>query len=79
MQYYYPPLVNFSAARFTQGVLILVFIVLYKLGDALVNNMSTPFCSRLPQTDIGAIQGGMGLIATIVGALAGGSFEQNWH
>jgi len=24
----------------------------------------------LPQTDIGAIQGGMGLIATIVGALA---------
>ena len=58
-----------------QGVLILVFIVLYKLGDALVNNMSTPFLLQtgFTQTDIGAIQGGMGLIATIVGALVGGA------
>ncbi len=61
-----------------RGVLILLFIVLYKLGDALVNNMSTPFL--LPktglgfsQTDIGTIQGGMGLLATIVGTLAGGA------
>ena len=61
-----------------RGVLILLFIVLYKFGDALVNNMSTPFL--LPktglgfsQTDIGAIQGGMGLLATIVGTLAGGA------
>ncbi len=61
-----------------RAVLILLFIVLYKFGDALVNNMSTPFL--LPktglgfsQTDIGAIQGGMGLLATIVGTLAGGA------
>lgn len=35
--------------------------------------MSTPFLLQtgFTQTDIGAIQGGMGLIATIVGALAG--------
>jgi MFS transporter, PAT family, beta-lactamase induction signal transducer AmpG len=58
-----------------QGVLILVFIILYKLGDSFVNNMSTPFLLQtgFTQTDIGAIQGGMGLIATIVGTLAGGS------
>jgi PAT family beta-lactamase induction signal transducer AmpG len=62
-----------------QGVikapLILIFIVLYKLGDSFVNNMSTPFLLQtgFTQTDIGAIQGGMGLIATIVGTLAGGS------
>ncbi|MBD1861429.1 MFS transporter [Trichocoleus desertorum] len=58
-----------------RGALILVFIVLYKLGDALVNNMSTPFLLKtgFTQTDIGAIQGGMGLLATIVGVLAGGA------
>jgi MFS transporter, PAT family, beta-lactamase induction signal transducer AmpG len=58
-----------------RGVLILGFIVLYKLGDALVNNMSTPFLLKtgFTQTDIGAIQGGMGLLATIVGVLAGGA------
>jgi PAT family beta-lactamase induction signal transducer AmpG len=68
----------FQRSGLVRGVLILLFIVLYKLGDALVNNMSTPFL--LPktglgfsQTDIGAIQGGMGLLATIVGTLAGGA------
>lgn len=68
----------FQRSGLLRGILILLFIVLYKLGDALVNNMSTPFL--LPntglgfsQTDIGAIQGGMGLLATIVGTLAGGA------
>lgn len=64
----------FQRSGFTRGALILVFIVLYKLGDALVNNMSTPFLLKtgFTQTDIGAIQGGMGLLATIVGTLVGG-------
>ncbi|MBD2566665.1 AmpG family muropeptide MFS transporter [Anabaena lutea] len=59
-----------------QALLTLLFIVLYKLGDSFVNNMSTPFLLQtgFTQTDIGAIQGGMGLIATIVGTLAGGAF-----
>lgn len=59
-----------------QAILILVFIVLYKLGDSLVNNMATPFLLQtgFTQTDIGAIQGGMGLLATIVGTLLGGAF-----
>jgi PAT family beta-lactamase induction signal transducer AmpG len=37
--------------------------------------MSTPFLLQtgFTQTDIGAIQGGMGLLATIVGTLAGGA------
>ncbi len=58
-----------------QGILILVFIVIYKLGDSLVKIMSTPFLLKtgFTQTDIGAIQGGMGLVATIVGTLAGGA------
>ena len=59
-----------------QGLMILAFITLYKLGDALAANMSTPFLLKIgfTQTDIGAIQGGMGLLATIVGTLAGGAF-----
>jgi PAT family beta-lactamase induction signal transducer AmpG len=65
----------FQRSGWLQGVLILVFIVLYKLGDSLAANMSTPFLLKIgfSQTDIGAIQGGMGLLATIVGALAGGA------
>ncbi len=57
------------------AILTLLFIVLYKLGDSFVNNMSTPFLLQtgFTQTDIGALQGGMGLIATIVGTLAGGA------
>jgi PAT family beta-lactamase induction signal transducer AmpG len=57
-----------------QALLILVFITLYKLGDALLSNMATPFLLTIgfTKTDIGAIQVGMGLIATIVGALVGG-------
>jgi PAT family beta-lactamase induction signal transducer AmpG len=56
------------------GLMILVFIVLYKFGDAIANNMSTPFLLKtgFTKTDIGAIKGGMGLLATIVGTLAGG-------
>lgn len=65
----------FKRSGVLQGFLMLLFIVLYKLGDALVNNMSTPFLIQtgFTQTDIGAIQGGMGLLATIVGTLAGGA------
>ncbi|MGI8501047.1 MAG: AmpG family muropeptide MFS transporter [Hassallia sp.] len=58
-----------------RGLLILLFITLYKLGDALLSNMTTPFLLQtgFTKTDIGAIQVGMGLFATIIGALAGGS------
>jgi MFS transporter, PAT family, beta-lactamase induction signal transducer AmpG len=57
-----------------KGLMILVFIVLYKLGDALVNNMATPFLRvSFSQSEVGAIQGGMGIFATIVGALCGGA------
>lgn len=65
----------FSRSGIRRGALILIFIILYKLGDSLVNNMGVPFLLNIgfSQTDIGAIQGGMGLLATIVGTLMGGS------
>lgn len=57
------------------AIAALAFVVLYRFGDALLNNMATPFLleTGFSQTSIGAIQGGMGIIATIVGTLVGGS------
>jgi PAT family beta-lactamase induction signal transducer AmpG len=54
---------------------ILIFILLYKLGDYLAANMTTPFLVKtgFSLTAIGDIKGGMGLVATIVGGLAGGA------
>jgi PAT family beta-lactamase induction signal transducer AmpG len=56
------------------GISILAFIMLYRLGDAMISNMTTSFLLQtgFSQTDIGVIQGGIGLFATIVGVLAGG-------
>jgi len=70
----------FQRYQIGQGIGILAFIVLYRLGDALVNNMVTPFLLKtgFSQTDIGAIQGGMGMIATMVGVLLGGSLLSRW-
>jgi len=67
----------FSRSGLITGSLILLFIILYRLGDGFLSNMVTPFLlspeMAFTKTDIGAIQGGMGLIATIVGTLIGGS------
>ncbi len=56
------------------GLLILLFIVLYKVSDAMMNAMSIPFLKAacFTQQEIGDINGFMGTIATIVGALLGG-------
>ncbi|KAB8316860.1 AmpG family muropeptide MFS transporter [Tolypothrix campylonemoides VB511288] len=58
-----------------QAFLVLLFILFYKLGDAFLSSMATPFLLQtgFSLTDIGAIQTGMGLIASIVGALVGGA------
>lgn len=70
-----PFLEFFQRSGLMQGILVLVFITLYKLGDGLVNNMAIPFLLQtgFSQATIGTIQGGMGLLATIVGTLAGGA------
>jgi MFS transporter, PAT family, beta-lactamase induction signal transducer AmpG len=54
---------------------ILLFIVFYQLPDRLAQNMATPFLLQVgfTQTEIGAIQGGIGIGATIIGVLAGGA------
>ncbi|MEB3312709.1 MAG: AmpG family muropeptide MFS transporter [Cyanobacteriota bacterium] len=60
-----------------QGLAVLAFIVLYKLGDNLTAKMAIPFLGDqglgFSDTDIGTIRQGLGLIATIVGTLVGGA------
>jgi PAT family beta-lactamase induction signal transducer AmpG len=65
----------FLRAGKARGACILAFIVLYRLGDALINNMATSFLLQMgfTQTDVGVVQGGVGLAATIVGVLVGGA------
>ena len=53
---------------------ILVFIVLYKLGDAVAGVMSNPFYVQIgfSLTEIGIITKVFGLVATLTGAIIGG-------
>jgi PAT family beta-lactamase induction signal transducer AmpG len=58
------------------ALLLLAVVVLYKLGDAFAGSFTTTFLLRGPGfslTEVGAINKGFGLAATIVGALAGGA------
>lgn len=58
-----------------QGLAILLFVVLYRYGDALVNSLTTPFLLQIgfSKTAIGTVRVGMGMVASIVGALTGGA------
>lgn len=71
----YLPFVDFfQRSGILRGIFILIFIVLYKLGDYLAANMTTPFLVKtgFSLSAIGDIKGGMGLVATLVGGLVGG-------
>lgn len=65
----------FQRAGTFKAIVVLVFIVLYKLPEYLAQNMATPFLLQIgfSQAEIGATQGVIGMIATIVGTLAGGA------
>jgi len=55
---------------------LLLLIVLYKLGDAFAGSLTTAFLIRgagFSPTAVGAINKGMGLAATILGVLFGGT------
>lgn len=58
------------------AVEMLLFIMVYKLGDAIAGAMTTPFLLELgfSRTDVGVVNKGFGLFSTILGTLAGGGF-----
>ncbi len=53
---------------------ILAFILLYKIGDLMASNMTTPFILKMgfTKTEIATIAKTFGIIATIIGGLIGG-------
>jgi PAT family beta-lactamase induction signal transducer AmpG len=57
------------------AVVILLFIMLYKLGDALLGALTSPFYVELgfQKTEIATIAKSWGLVATLVGVLLGGA------
>ena len=68
------PLVEFFARD--GAWMMLMLIILYKLGDAFAGSLTTSFLIRgvgFSVGEVGAINKGMGLAATIVGALFGGA------
>ena len=67
------PLRNYFNRRAAIAILLLVF--LYKLGDAFAGRLTTTFLLRgleFSLTDVGTINKGLGLAASIFGALYGG-------
>jgi PAT family beta-lactamase induction signal transducer AmpG len=56
------------------ALLALLFLLLYKLGDAIAGGMTTPFFLKLgfSNLEVGTISKGVGMVATIAGALLGG-------
>jgi PAT family beta-lactamase induction signal transducer AmpG len=74
------PLVDFARRFGWRAGAIAAFVVLYKWGDALAGNMSTSFLLEhgYKKGDIGDLQGGLGLAATIAGTLLGGWAFSRW-
>jgi PAT family beta-lactamase induction signal transducer AmpG len=69
------PLAEFFQRNGTgMAVVILLFIMLYKLGDALLGTMTNPFYVELgfSKPEVAAIVKGYGLIATLAGGFLGG-------
>ena len=72
-----PFLEFFQRMGVQRALLALLFIILFRLGDAMVAKMAIPFLGAkglgFSDGDIGTIRQGMGLVATIVGTLCGGA------
>lgn len=63
-----------NRAGVKHALLVLLFILLYKLGDSMATALATPFYIDMgfSKTDIGTIVKGSGLVMQILGAFIGG-------
>jgi MFS transporter, PAT family, beta-lactamase induction signal transducer AmpG len=68
------PFTDFIDRRGWAVILILLFVLCYKVGEAISGTMATPFYVDLGFTgvEIAAVSKVFGIIATLVGTLAGG-------
>lgn len=63
------------------GIMVALNVILfYKVGDTVAGHFQIPFLMEIgfSRTEIGAVLKGLGLGATIVGALLGGGFVARW-
>ncbi len=62
------------------AITILVFIVLYKIGDSMASSMTIPFYLEMgySKTDIGTVAKFFGFGATLLGTLIGGAGVLKW-
>jgi PAT family beta-lactamase induction signal transducer AmpG len=70
------PLLEFFARRnVNKALVVLAFIVIYKIGDNIANHMAIPFYLQLgfSNTEIGAIAKTVGTAALLLGAFVGGA------
>lgn len=72
------PLAEFFRRR--GALAFIAIIMLYKVGDVVVGHLQIPFFIELgfSRTEIGAVLKGLGLGATIAGALVGGGLVARW-
>jgi len=71
------PFQEFIQRNKKNGVLILLFIVIYKLGDAFAGNLSTAFLLRgvnFTLTEVGLVTKSIGLGSTLLGVFLGGIY-----
>jgi len=66
------PLMDFF--KRDHSVILLLFILLYKVGDSMASNMTTPFILSVgySKTDLATVAKTFGMLATISGGLIGG-------
>ena len=69
-----------SLVRRPGFVPVMVFILLFKLGDMALGPMVRPFWvdRNFTPLQIGVIPGGLGVVFTVVGALLGGTLTRRW-
>jgi PAT family beta-lactamase induction signal transducer AmpG len=62
------------------SILILLFILLYKLGDTMASAMTMPFYLEIgfSKTEIGVVAKGTGLAANLIGMAIGGAMTLRW-
>lgn len=73
------PLKDFFTRR--GAWIMLLFILLYKVGDSMASNMTTPFILDIgyTKTDIATVAKTFGMIATILGGLIGGTMMLRYN
>ncbi len=70
-----------SYLRQEKALLVLLFIILYKLGDEILFSMNTPFLMRelgMTKAQLGVVAGIVGTGCAIVGSLLGGKWISLW-